>query len=179
MFTWAGSSENDAINRKAGLNPVPMEVTDILPGLQTGLIEVVAMPPFYALSSQVYLGANHMLDLGWAPLVGACIVSKKTWDTVPEEAKAEMLEAAKVAGAQIKKDARQESLDSIETMKTKWGMTVHPCPPALRSKWCSFCEPLYPEIRGKIVPAGIWDQVLEWLEEYRAKTAKNLAGANP
>ena len=33
------------------------------------------MPPFFALASQVYTPAPHMLELKWAPLVGALVVT--------------------------------------------------------------------------------------------------------
>jgi len=65
--------------QSAGFNPVPLETADIIPGLQTGLIDVVSMPPFYALARQVYLPAPNMLDLDWAPLIGAAVITRKAW----------------------------------------------------------------------------------------------------
>ena len=45
LFTWAGSPQQVEIYKSAGFNPVPLETADILPGLQTGLIEAVPAPP--------------------------------------------------------------------------------------------------------------------------------------
>ena len=58
---------------------------DILPSLQTGLINAVPLPPSIALAGQVDAVAPHMLDLDWAPLVGAAVITKKTWDAIPAE----------------------------------------------------------------------------------------------
>ena len=45
LFTWAGNPHQVEIYKSAGFNPVPLETADILPGLQTGLIEAVPAPP--------------------------------------------------------------------------------------------------------------------------------------
>ena len=55
---------------------MPLEVTDILPNLQTGLINAVPLPPSIALAIQVDNAAPNMLDLNWVPLVGAAIMTK-------------------------------------------------------------------------------------------------------
>ena len=98
---------------------------DILPNLQTGLINAAPLPPSYALAGQVDRVAPNMLDLAWAPLVGALVVSKKTWDAIPPETREAMRQAAVEAGAKMKAEGRRESVESVEAMR-KRGLTVHP-----------------------------------------------------
>src|SRR6266542_5462303 len=80
VFVWAGNPAQVDIMKKHGYNPVGLETADILPGLQTGLINVVPVPAILALSSQIDKRAPHMIDLKWAPLVGGCVVKKDIWD---------------------------------------------------------------------------------------------------
>src|SRR4029077_2974610 len=75
-----------AIYRLVRCHPVPLETADILPGLQTGLIDCVAMPPAIALTMQLDNAAPHMLDMNWAALVGGAIITKQCWDSIPPEA---------------------------------------------------------------------------------------------
>ena len=117
LFTWAGDSKTIDVMTHAGLKPVPLETDDILTGLQTGLIDAVPMPPFYALALQVYRHAPHMLDLHWAPLVGALVVTRKAWDRIPVELQSEMRDAAAQTGAEIKAAGRSEGAQSILTMR--------------------------------------------------------------
>jgi TRAP-type C4-dicarboxylate transport system substrate-binding protein len=98
FFVWAGDQEQFALTRDMGLKPVALETADILPGLKTGLIEAVPMPPFVALAAQVDTAAPHMLELNYAPLVGACVIKKDVWDSFPEATRTEMLKAAQTAG---------------------------------------------------------------------------------
>jgi len=168
MFSWSKGDESDMIVKRAGFNPVALETADILPGLQTGLIDVVAMPPFYALGTQIYTAAPHMVQINWAPLVGATVIKKDVWDKISPDRQKAMKDAAIEAGKQIKATSRKESEDAVETMRQKWGLKVYKPTAGEVESWRKTCEAIYPEIRGKVVPEKIWDDVVGWLKEYRA-----------
>jgi hypothetical protein len=71
-------------DEEPGPEPVPLEPTDILVGLQTGLVDAVPMVPFFAQIAQLHDKAKYMLDLDWAPLVGGGVITKKAWDALDE-----------------------------------------------------------------------------------------------
>ena len=171
LFTWAGDADFVETLKGGGYNPVPLETADIVPMFDTGLINCIAMPPFAALATQIYDRAPHMLELNWAPLIGALVIRKSVWDKLPAAARPELLQAAAATGVANKAQSRAESLKSVEAMKTK-GLTVHPVPPALEAEWRRGAEPFYPRIKGKLVPADIWDEVQKILAEYRAGAGK-------
>ncbi|MBI3268730.1 MAG: TRAP transporter substrate-binding protein DctP [Planctomycetes bacterium] len=167
LFTWSGSPDQVDIMKEGGFNPVPLSATDILPSLKTGMIDATPMVPFYALASQIDGAAPHMLELNWAPLIGATVVTKKTWDTVPEGAKEAIRQAATEAGKEIKANNRRESLEAVDAMK-KRGLVVHAVTPELEAKWREAVEAVYPKIRGRLVPEDIFDEVMRLLKEMRA-----------
>lgn len=171
MFVWAGSLADVGLYRQVGLNPVPLETVDILPNLQTGLINCVPLPPSIALAGQVDIVAPNMLDMAWAPLVGALVITKKTWDAIPAQAQEVLRKAATETGKLIKADGRRESAESIQAMQ-KRGLKVHPFTPELEAEWRREVDAMYPKIRGRIVPAEIFDEVVKQLETYRAGQAK-------
>lgn len=171
IFVWAGSPDQVAIMRRAGYTPVPLETGDILPGLQTGMINTAPLPPIFALAAQVDLRAPHMLDLNWAPLVGACVVRKETWDKIPAGARESLLAAATRAGQEIRAGSRKESAAAVAAMQ-KRGLRVHEPSPEQVEHWRKEAEKLYPDIRGRLVPAEIFDQVQQQLQEYRATIQK-------
>ncbi len=172
LFVWAGSLADVDLYRSVGLNPVPLETVDILPNLQTGLINAVPLPPSYALAGQVDGAAPNMLDLAWAPLVGALVITKKTWDTIPAPAQETLLKTAAETGKLIKADGRRESVESIEAMR-KRGLKVNSLTPQELAVWRREVDQMYPKIRGRIVPADIFDEVVKQLEIYRAGKAGN------
>ena len=166
MFTWAGDAFQADLMKAAGYQPVPLEINDIFPGLQNGMINAVAQPPFWALAGQMYKPAPYMLEVNWAPLVGAAVITRKAWDAMPAEARDTMLKAAKEAGARIKAKSRAESNESVAAMK-KLGLKVQAATPEIETEWRKFAEGFYPQIRGKVVPADLFDEVVRLLQEYR------------
>ena len=166
MFVWSGDTDQISIMRDIGFHPVPLETNDILPGLQTGLIDVVSVPPFYALSLQVDRRAPNMLDLNWAPLVGAAVMQKSMWDRIPVEARAHLKQAALKAGRAIQSRSRQENAEAIQAMK-KRGLTVHAVSPQIEEAWLKMVGRIHGRIRGEIVPAAIFDEVMTLLEAFR------------
>lgn len=167
LFIWAGDSYFTEIWKNGGFQPVPLETADIIPMLDTGLINAVPMPPFAALALQLHDRAPHMLELNWAPLVGALVIRKSVWDKLPAAARPELLKAAREAGVQNKAHGRAESDRAVEAMKSK-GLVVHPVSPELEVRWRRAAEPFYPKLKGKHIPADIWDEVDQVLKEYRA-----------
>jgi TRAP-type C4-dicarboxylate transport system substrate-binding protein len=167
MFTWAGEPKLVDIWKTAGFQPVPLETADIVPMLDSGLINCVPMPSFVALGAQVYDRAPHMLQLNWSPLVGAVVIRKAVWDRIPADAQKVLREAAEEAGRVTRTQGRSESEKAIAAMKEK-GLKVQTVDAALEARWRTEAEKFYPSIRGSYVPADIFDRVQAILKEYRA-----------
>jgi len=171
LFVWAGDNYQIDLMKAVGFQPIPLEVSDILPGLQTGLISAVPMPPFHALATQVYGPAPHMLELNWVPLVGATVITSKAWESLPAASREALKKAAEEAGAQIRARGRQEAAESVQTM-TKRGLKIHAVSPEVEAEWRRLAEDVYPKIRGDIVPADMFDKVQRLLADYRASKGK-------
>src|SRR5574343_2114128 len=124
FFACAGESEQQDIMKSLGYTPVPLETSDILPSIQTGMITAVPATPYFALASQIYATAGHMLDINWAPIVGALVVTRKSWDEMSPAARDALKAAATRAGLQMRTRARQEVDEAVEAMK-KRGLQVH------------------------------------------------------
>jgi TRAP-type C4-dicarboxylate transport system substrate-binding protein len=167
IFVWSGSVEQVDIMKQLGYNPVPLETADILTSLQTGLINAVSVPPIYAARSQFHTYAPHMLDLRWAVLVGGLVIKKETWERIPPDTRTVLAEAAAVAGREIQENGRKEGDEAVAAME-KRGLKVHRLSPEMEARWVAAAEETYPKIRGKIVPADIFDEVIRLLQEYRS-----------
>lgn len=167
MFALVGDTKTNDLWKAAGYRPVPLEVNDILTGLQAGLIDTVCITPSYALSGQFYTVVPHMLALRWAPLVGGTVMTKKAWDGLAPETQQAVMKAAAEAGVQMQARLRAESTESIEAMKER-GLIVYTVTPEIEEVWRRTVEEVYPKIRGSIVPAQMFDEVQGLLRQYRS-----------
>jgi TRAP-type C4-dicarboxylate transport system substrate-binding protein len=167
VFTWAGSPREPDAWKAARFHPVPLETAGIPQGLLSDTIEAVAMPPFFALAGQLDLQAKYMLEINWAPLVGAAVVRAKSWERVPPAFREEMLKAAAEAGNKLKAAGRAENEASVVAM-VKRGLVVTKPSPAVELEWRQMIDEIIDKIRGRVVPAETWDEAQRLLKEYRA-----------
>lgn len=170
LFAWAGDSAQADIMKALGYHPVVLEVADILPGLQTGMIAALPSSPFWALTLQFYAQADHMLDMNWAPLVGAVVITRKSWDSLSPAGQKALREAGEAAGVQLRAISRRENEEAVLAMKRR-GLKVHAVTPEAEAEWRRTAEQLYPMIRGNLVPADLFDEVQRLLREQRAGAA--------
>jgi TRAP-type transport system periplasmic protein len=166
MFVLASDGGQSDIMKAAGFQVVPLEYTDTLTGLQTGLIEAVPTTPFYALAGQFYCSAPYMLEMNYAPLVGALVVTRKAWEAVPAAARDTIRRSAEEAGKKISQQSHQEMKESIYAMQ-KRGMKVTQLTPAAQAEWRALFDETYPKLRGNLVPADLFDEAERLLREYR------------
>jgi len=171
LFTSAGDPEAEKLYKEFGLNVVPLAVTDLLPSLRTNLIQAFDVPPLFALLDQSFGLAKNMMDLKWAPLAGATLVSKRAWDRIPEATRAEMLRAARAAALRAREEIRKMGDDAVAVMREK-GLTVVSLDAAARRQWQSEVEAAYPKIRGSLVPADLFDEVVRLHKEFRSKPGR-------
>ena len=171
FFAWGSEPDQQAIMKSLGYTPVPLETTDILPAIQTPMFTLVPSTPYFALATQVYNTAPHMLEINWAPIVGALVVTRKAWDDMSPAVQQAVRTASDKAGAQIRTKARQEVEEAVDAMK-KRGLTVHKPNADQMKEWNELAEKLYPRIRGTMVPAETFDEVMAHIKTFRAGKAK-------
>lgn len=170
LFTRATDFDDLQLWKTAGFNPVPLTTNDVLPGLQTGLVNVIQSPAFIALSSQWFGIANHMLDLRWAVLTGGFIISRKAWGRIPEQYRNQLEEAAIQESKMIQDSLRYQSDDAIDIMK-QHGLTVYEPTQAERQEWLKETESYYPKFKGILVPAEMHERVMKLWPELKAYRA--------
>jgi len=171
FFAWGAESEQQSIMKSLGYTPVPLETNDILPSMQTGMISVVPSTPYFALASQIYNTAPNMLEINWAPIVGALVVTRKAWDEMSPSLQEKMRAAGDRAGVQLRAKARQEVDEAVEAMR-KRGLRINRPNAEQMREWNDLAEKLYPRIRGAMVPAVTFDEVFSHLKAYRAGKGK-------
>ena len=167
FFAWGSESEQQEIMKSLGYTPVPLETSDILPAIQTGMINVVPSTPYFALASQIYMTAPNMLEINWAPIVGALVVTSKAWGEMSPAVQAALRSASDKAGVQMRSKARQEVNEAVDAM-AKRGLKINRPTAEQMHEWDQLAQKLYPRIRGVMVPADTFDEVFAHLKAFRA-----------
>jgi TRAP-type C4-dicarboxylate transport system substrate-binding protein len=109
-----------------------------------------------------------MLDVPWAPLTGASVITRQAWDAIPAEYHAPFLEVARQIGAANKAEIRRQDVAAIKVMQ-KYGLKVETVDEAARRQWADLAHGLYPVLRGPVVPADLFDQTVRIVETCKAR----------
>ncbi len=153
----SGDPETEKIYKAFGVHVVPLPVTEMLTGLQTGLIDATAAPPLYALLDRTFQVAGHMLDIHWGALNAATIVRADAWARVPAELRPQLVAAARREGV---------AEDAIREMQ-KRGLVVTVLDHDERAQWREEAARTYPGLRGAYCPPEIYDDVMRHHAESR------------
>jgi TRAP-type C4-dicarboxylate transport system substrate-binding protein len=167
LFVWAGSEAQITLMKSIGCQPVALETSDLLMGLQTKMIHAAPMPPVVAVASQLYRPAPHMLDMNWCPIVGAVVVKAEVWERIPVPIRTRMMATADAVGTKLRARGRLEDEEAVTAMK-QHGLKIHALPAEAAAGWEKLREQVYPHIRGSMVPADIFDAVGQHLSDFRA-----------
>jgi len=178
LFTWAGDTQTFDIIKSAGFHPVALETNDILPMLRTGMITAVPSLPFVALTSQTFTAAPYMLEIDWAPLVGALVVTERAWNKLTPAAQTEMAKVAYATGIRMTRENRIESDAAVEAMK-KRGLKIYRPSAEEENDWRRVAESSYPRIRGTVVPAAFFDEVQRLVAGYRTSHPAKIQATAP
>jgi TRAP-type transport system periplasmic protein len=156
LFAWDGDPGTVEAWRAAGLRPVVLSSTDLLPALQTGMIDCLGNVPLYVLSAGLHRKARYQLDLRWGWVVGATVLRADAWAKVPPDRRGALLERARRLGAQVDAEIERLNAEAVEAMKRQ-GLQVVKVDPAA---WRPVLEKSWGSLRGPVVPAPFFDEVV-------------------
>jgi TRAP-type transport system periplasmic protein len=166
LFTSAGDQATEKLYKDLGFKPTPLAVTEMMQSLTTGFVEAFDVPPLFALSDQSFSQAKNMIDMKWAPMVGATIITKRSWEQIPADVRPRLLESARAAGLEFQGKIRSMEDEAIATMK-KNGLRVITLTPAETAEWRKIVvETAYPKLRGTIVPEDYFREAERLSKEY-------------
>ena len=175
LFTWAGDPVAVELWQTNGFRIKPLAATDIVQQLLTNGIEAVPTTALIALTAKFYETTGYMCDVKWAPLIGATIVSKATWEKIPAAQRGPMLAAARKSGESLKGEIRAQDAQAVQTMikgqpgKRSNKLTITTLDPAALAEWRQVTEGIYPKMKDKMVPPDLFDEVQRLRDEFRAQ----------
>jgi TRAP-type C4-dicarboxylate transport system substrate-binding protein len=152
--------------KKSGYHIVPIEIRDMMMGLQSGMVDAFYLPPLLAGSGQYFPLAPHMCAQRIAPLVGGIVIPKRTWKKIPDKYKDDMMKVALRISIELYEKTVKLEKETIETMK-EHGLKIVDIPTGAMEKWRAAAAKGMDELIGKAFSKDIYNQVRGHLENFR------------
>jgi len=167
LWTAVGDEEMAQWWKKNGFRPVPLVATDIMTGLETGMIDTLPTTPLVALAYQWYRSTPYMLDRGFAPLVGATVLSKRTWSGLSEEDRAALRRSAQALEARLRRAIPEQDRAAVAAMEKRGLKLTRPRNAQEEAAWERESEAFAATMRQLMVPEEIFARATRARERFR------------
>ncbi len=169
IFTWAGDNTMSEIYKANGFQPVPLAATDILTGLQTGLIDALPSTPLAALSLQWFRQTPYMLDAPIAPLIGATVMSQRAWNKLSETDRRQLLEAARESEPLLDAEIPKKDSQAVEEMQRRGLTVLEPAGGEEAAAWSRVAAAFAEAMRN--APTEVREAAQRYRDEFRRSRA--------
>jgi TRAP-type C4-dicarboxylate transport system substrate-binding protein len=118
MWTWQGDPVPLALFKSYGITPVPLTLPDVLPALQSGLIDTFYGPPLAILALQWFTKARYVSARPITYVMGALVLSKQQWQHLLPEHQTLVREIVTTYHAKIATTMRQHHQKALSLLHT-------------------------------------------------------------
>lgn len=155
-----------------GVSPVRMPITDVLTGLQTGLISVIGSSPLGAIAFQWHTRVKYMTDEPLAYLIGVFAIDSKYFRKLSESDQEIAREVLGETFARINRQNRSDNEKAHAALQAQ-GVKFIKASPETVAKWRGTAEKVNRELAKEgLYSVPLTERAYELLEKYRAEQAR-------
>lgn len=151
-----------------GFHVVPSDSIDWLSSMQSGRVDALLISPLIAAAYQVFTLADNMLDYPISPLLGAIVLSDRSWKKIPSAYREKFLA---VVEEEIKKlDIESQILENKALqLIMENGLQVTEATEEIDKSWTTLIEDFYSKegVIGSIISREIFKEATGYAKEYR------------
>ncbi len=175
--------EGDKISRNIfealGISPIPLPLTDVLTGLQTGLITTVGASPTGAIALQWHTKIKYVTDTPLMYFYGAMVVDKRAFAKLSQADQAVVRSVMQGVFDKLNRQIRQDNVKAGDALRQQ-GVQFVQLPPGELEKLRQIAD----QSNSKLATQGIFSQdalkILEsHLQSYRNRPAKTSVRTGP
>jgi TRAP-type C4-dicarboxylate transport system substrate-binding protein len=174
LWLWDDSSSIVQVWKEAGFKVVPLAATDILTSLQSGMIDGLLTSPLSAAVYQWFAIAKNLTMMNWAPMTAGLVISKSTWEKIPEKIRPQLIESARNILQKLNREMIEADAGAIDIMK-QYGLVTHTVTPDIEAKWKALIDKHFEKLIKSDFGEKAYKLVLNYLDTYR-KLAQNREG---
>ncbi len=149
MWTWVDDPFVMKLFQRLGIPGVPLGVPDVLPSMQTGMINACYGSPLAAVALQWHGKVKFATSMEFAQSIGAVLLTKKAFEGMTAEQRSVVSEESKKLSHNLTTLVRKDNDTAFAKMKQQ-GIEVVPTPPELLKLFATEGRAATLELDGKI-----------------------------
>lgn len=165
------SPEGDQFSRAAfeaiGISPIPLPLTDVLTGLQTGMIDTIAASPMGAIALQWHSKVKYLNTTPLMYLYGTLVVQRKAFEALSAEDQKSVTTIMQAAFSRLDAMGRKDNDEAMKALKQQGIEFEHPSA-AEQQQWQNSVNEAMKEMADKnIISNGMIQTLQGYLNDYR------------
>lgn len=166
---WTPEGDQISLNafRSIGVSPVPLPLTDVLTGLQTGLIDTVGSSPSGAIALQWHTRIKHVADIPLIYLYGTLVIRERALDRLSSGDREILREVMEDRFRQINQQNRSDNRGALQALQQR-GIQFHRPMDGERASWQRLIDKVESNLKqeNQLDPA-LFRQIQQLLADFR------------
>ena len=161
--------------RILGLSPITLPITDVLTGLQTGLLDIVATSPVGAIAFQWHVKVKYLTETPLAYLFATLAVDKRAFSRLRPEDQAVMKEVMGGIYDYFNQQSRKDNEAAFDALVKHGLQTVSPSADEV-ALWRSKADNVVQKLKAdKAFDADLYEQLKGHLSDFRKQNDDRVA----
>src|SRR5262249_7350535 len=166
IWAWTDDPLVRALFKNLNVQGVPLGVPDVLPSLQTGLIDACYGSPLALVALQWFTKVKYMTSQPMSVGVGATVLLKKDFDALSKDDQKVLVEEGKTLQVKVIETVRKDNERALSKMKSL-GLQVVPTPQALVDDIRKQSMQVWDDLAGKMYSKEWLERVKKIVADYR------------
>ena len=167
MWGWEDEPISKRFFEMAGISQISLALTEVMPGLQRGMITGVYNSPLGAISLQWDKHVKYITGLSVVIGVGATVLTKTQWDKLSPEHQSKVMEIAVKHHTALRKIIRRKNKEAIAQLK-KQGVQVVKVPKPELERFKSLAARVRADLAASLFLPGLLEEAEQHLKAFRA-----------
>jgi TRAP-type C4-dicarboxylate transport system substrate-binding protein len=159
------------------LTPYPSSLTNVLTGLQTGLIDIVAIPPSVAVALQWHTKVKYMTEVPVLYVMGFMAIQKKAFDRIDAADQVIVREVMSRVYADVNSRSRDEYVNGIEALLSVGLQRLEPTPGEFEKMRKTTVETNRKMAQDGMFSMDMLQQMQSHIEDYRNEHPSGATGS--
>ena len=156
--------------RSVGLAPVQLPISDVLVGLQTGLVEVIVTPPSGAILLQWHTRLRYVTDFPVVFAFGLVAMDRRAFGRLSQPNQAIVREEFGALATQLDRRDAQDNLEATQALKNS-GLEYLALTAEEILRWRQAFTEIYPElVREAGMSRGMHEEIMQALRDFRGES---------
>ncbi|PIP79859.1 MAG: C4-dicarboxylate ABC transporter, partial [Gammaproteobacteria bacterium CG22_combo_CG10-13_8_21_14_all_40_8] len=165
----SGDDVAKAVVNAFNITPIPLSLGDVLPALQTGIIDTVTISPIGALAFQWQTQVKYITEMPVLYLYATLAIDIKAFTSISEADQKSVRDVFGKVFQEIDEENKKNDAEALQALRNLGIEFVKPSA-AEMALWTEKARTVAPlMVKNQTLSQQIFDRANEWLKQYRSK----------